>query len=306
MTFGSLTVISRAPNKKNQVYWNCQCSCGNTCCVRGDRLTASHIDGHGAPSCGHIQVERAAASVKKDLTGAVIGRLTVLRSTEERSCNGAVMWECQCKCGNTVLVPTDMLTRKNRPTQSCGCLQKDVARDTLKTYIDTISPHIGDNIFGFIVEDIKLEPTNNGQNESWIYAKCPVCGKRDWYKKHSIQSDGKRSCGCTNYSYGELKIQQILSENNIEYEREKVFPDLKDINFLRFDFYLPRYNTCIEYDGEQHYRPINFGGRSDEESKQEFQKTQKRDALKNEYCLQHHIALIRIPYTQYDLSLIHI
>ena len=57
---------------------------------------------------------------------------------------------------------------------------------------------------------------------------------------------------------------------------------------MPFDFYLPNYNLCIEFDGAQHYRPV-FGEHN-------FEQTQKHDKIKNEYCESHNIELLRIPY----------
>lgn len=65
---------------------------------------------------------------------------------------------------------------------------------------------------------------------------------------------------------------------------------------MRFDFYLPDYNLFIEYDGEQHYMPINFGGWNEEELQLKFEKTQYYDKLKNQYCEDNNIGLLRIPY----------
>ena len=46
--------------------------------------------------------------------------------------------------------------------------------------------------------------------------------------------------------------------NNIEFKKEKKFKDCKDKYQLPFDFYLPQYNLCIEFDGEQHFNPSSF------------------------------------------------
>ena len=97
---------------------------------------------------------------------------------------------------------------------------------------------------------------------------CPIC----YYKK----------------SKGEIKINLFLEENNIPYQREFVFPGL---NGFRFDFYLPELNTAIEYDGEQHFKAINFFG-----GEEGLQENQKRDKIKNEFCLKNSITLYRIPY----------
>jgi len=63
------------------------------------------------------------------------------------------------------------------------------------------------------------------------------------------------------------------------------------VNKLRFDFYLPHYNLCIEYDGIQHFQPhfLDYSGEG-------FILTKKRDNTKNEYCSKKGINLFRIKY----------
>lgn len=65
------------------------------------------------------------------------------------------------------------------------------------------------------------------------------------------------SCGCKSQSIPAEKIEKILEKNNIRYIKEKTFDKCvnpKTNRYLRFDFYLPDYNCCIEYDGEQHFK----------------------------------------------------
>lgn len=57
------------------------------------------------------------------------------------------------------------------------------------------------------------------------------------------------------------------------------------------------YIICIEYDGEQHYKPINFNGCSNEQAQKIYLELIKNDEIKNKYCLDNNIQLIRIPYT---------
>lgn len=105
------------------------------------------------------------------------------------------------------------------------------------------------------------------------------------------------SCGCL-VSIGEEKLQKILTEIGIKYERQKTFKDLKNPKTnraLKFDFYLPDYNCCIEYDGKSHYE--SNGGWNTEEN---FQKVKYRDSIKNSYCEKNNILLIRIPYFDLD------
>lgn len=65
---------------------------------------------------------------------------------------------------------------------------------------------------------------------------------------------------------------------------------------MPFDFYLPDYNILIEYDGEEHFRPVNFGGISDDEALEHLKITQYHDKIKTNYCQENGIPLIRIPF----------
>jgi very-short-patch-repair endonuclease len=90
-------------------------------------------------------------------------------------------------------------------------------------------------------------------------------------------------------SKGEKLIAKELDRLGIVYIEQFCFDDCKDKRKLRFDFYIPSRNTCIEYDGEQHSKPVEiFGG------KEGYENTKKRDNIKNKYCKEHNIALIRI------------
>lgn len=92
-------------------------------------------------------------------------------------------------------------------------------------------------------------------------------------------------------SSGERKIRQWLEKHNIKYIYQKVFKDCRDIKPLPFDFYLPNNFICIEYDGGQHTKPIeHFGG------VKAFERTIKHDKMKDEYCKNNGISLLRIPY----------
>lgn len=98
-------------------------------------------------------------------------------------------------------------------------------------------------------------------------------------------------CPKCNISSGESEIKRVLDCLNLNYFREHKFSDCTDKQPLRFDFYIPMYNICIEFDGKQHYEPIEFfGGES------ALLDRQYKDILKNEYCENNDIRLLRIPY----------
>lgn len=100
-------------------------------------------------------------------------------------------------------------------------------------------------------------------------------------------------------SIGELVISNILDENKIIFKREYRIKEFDDSikRRLSFDFYLPDLNICIEYQGVQHYKPIDrFGGSKG------FEIQVKNDNFKREFCKKYKIRLIEIPYNIEDIE----
>lgn len=129
----------------------------------------------------------------------------------------------------------------------------------------------------------------NGYNKQ-IIITCPVHG--DFYQNPFYHLDG---CGCSQctvfLSKGELYIKKFLEDNDIYFLQQKRFDDCKNTYTLPFDFYIPHKNTCIEYDGEQHFSPIEYFG-----GDEIFERQVQNDNIKNEYCNKHNIQLLRIRY----------
>lgn len=91
------------------------------------------------------------------------------------------------------------------------------------------------------------------------------------------------------------KIKLYLKELDVDFEDEK-FIRYNDNEYGKFDFYLPLYNLVIEFDGEDHYMPIDRAGKGKEWAEEHFEITKHRDSLKNDYCKNNNINLLRIPY----------
>lgn len=90
----------------------------------------------------------------------------------------------------------------------------------------------------------------------------------------------------------ELKVEKILRENHIVYEKEVSVRGLTGWreNLLRFDF-MVFYHNCkmfIEVDGEYHFKPIR--------GKLALQRQREYDERKNKWCLINKVPLIRVPY----------
>ena len=126
---------------------------------------------------------------------------------------------------------------------------------------------------------------------------CPVCHQHYYVTSLSqfLRNPDMVCKECSKVkSLGERKISQYLEENNIEFIAEHRFVDCRDINPLPFDFYIPNYNICIEYQGEQHDRPVDFFG-----GKKAFTIRKKHDEIKEKYCEQNNIHLVTIHYSNY-------
>ena len=126
-------------------------------------------------------------------------------------------------------------------------------------------------------------------NTTKVKIICPVHGVFEQTPASHLNGS---ECPHDNNSYGETKIFNILKNKNLCFETQKRFKDCKDKRTLPFDFYLPDYNLCIEYDGRQHFESVEiFGG------EQNFQIQQKHDKIKNNFCKENNIDLLRIKYT---------
>lgn len=121
---------------------------------------------------------------------------------------------------------------------------------------------------------------------------CPIHGTFSQLPMVHLRGHG---CPYCKESNGEKIIKQYLKSQDINYISEYRNHNCKDKYILPFDFYLPDSNICIEFDGIQHYQPINgFGGID------RFKTLQYHDQLKTQYCKDNDIKLIRIPYTEID------
>ena len=125
------------------------------------------------------------------------------------------------------------------------------------------------------------------------------CNKSFKASLKNIQK-GKFSCSHCNMTSGELFISNILKENNISYDFQYVYNECKDKKVLPFDFRIISNNEdyIIEYDGRQHFLPI-FGS-NDDERKKNLEITKKHDEIKNSFCENSNIHILRI---KYDLNL---
>jgi len=127
-----------------------------------------------------------------------------------------------------------------------------------------------------------------------ILTKCNMCN-HEWEPISNGLIKG-RGCPICKVSKGETLINEILTELKINFIQHYVINDIKSIDNgrLEYDFYFEHdgLKIMIEYDGEQHFKPVKKWGGT-----KRFEQQQRIDLFKNEYCKNNHIKLIRIPYT---------
>lgn len=215
--------------------------------------------------------------------------------------SGAILrqYEVICpKCGNVFVAPQYRLnaTPKNKnkkPIKQCpSCSRIETNTRISSKGKETIKDLTGER-FGKLVV---LEPTNKREQRSVVW-KCQCdCGNIIECKSIDLTRGHTKSCGCLK-SKGELLISKLLTQNDILFEYQKTFHDClnpEGTNHLYFDFFLPEYQCCIEYDGKQHFEPVEFFG-----GLAHYQRVILLDTLKEEYCVNHGLRLVRIPYTDY-------
>ncbi len=189
-------------------------------------------------------------------------------------------WHCKCQCGNEIDVDTRNLNSEH--TKSCGCLKNET-----KNVLD-MNNYEDDNL-----KVITRAGSDEQQVALWK-CLCKHCGNIFITRGSSIRAGYTQSCGCI-HSLNEKNITKILLDNNIEFATQYTFPDLVGLGNgkLRFDFAIfnkGKLSHLIEYNGLQHYQQAQgMWGESYEILKQ-------HDLMKKEYCKQHNIRLIIIPY----------
>lgn len=223
---------------------------------------------------------------KLNLINQKFGKLTVIESAPNKG--KRTQWKCLCDCGNEIVVLTSSLTSQR--TQSCGCLRKENLTKLNKSRIIDLT----NQRFGKLT--VIKQSESYRDHSAWL-CQCD-CGNLKIVNSVELKKGDTLSCGCLKSSYGEIRIENILKENNIIFEKEYIFTDLVSENNipLRFDFAIfnndKTLSHLIEYDGEQHYleKTNNFW------KKDTLQNRQIKDKLKDDYCLLNNIPLIRIPY----------
>lgn len=140
--------------------------------------------------------------------------------------------------------------------------------------------------------------------KSRLKFRCLECNNVFETSLATFISMGKYRCDRCTHAQSNInwKTEEYLKDNKVEYIREYRINECKDIMPLPFDFAIINKNNDLKYlievDGEQHYKMTNMGktDMTEEDMKLAFEKRIYHDNIKNEYCKNKNIKLIRLPY----------
>lgn len=215
---------------------------------------------------------------KDNMIGQTFNNLTVLKIAEKnpKLKSRCIRYVCQCECGNIIEVNGNSL--RTGHTTSCGCSRKN------KNKIDLINKRFGKLT---VLYDTQKR---HDRHVIW-YCQCD-CGNYCEVQSKYLLNGNTQSCGCLK-SHGEQFILSVLQEHSIIFQKEYVFPDLKN---LKFDFAIMKNDIVvgvIEYNGEQHYKPIEFFG-----GEERYTLQKERDNKKIQFCKDNNIPLIIYRYDE--------
>lgn len=266
--------------KGSHIKIKCEC---NQCHYCWSSAPTNLLQGQGCPNC---------SKKVKPTQNEFIAKIKNINSNIKilgKYQNATTKVKCQCLIDGCIweAQPTNLLQGRGCP--ECAKRNRLVkTRKSHKQFIEEIEA---------INADIEiLDKYINNQTK--IKCKCLIDG-HCW---EAIPANLLQGIGCPvcNSPKGEKRVKKFLIYNNIDYISQHKFNDCQHNKPLSFDFYLPDYNMCIEYDGKQHFEPVCFGGISYEQAKIKLKTQVQNDNIKTKYCQDNNIKLLRIPYWEFD------
>ena len=252
------------------VHYICRCDCGNILSIPKPRLQKRKE--YGCEKCKKKNFNK--------YIGQKINSWTILEYIESER-----KFICKCECGTIKRVNCYNLI--NNQSKDCGC-----GRRNKMSEIRSIESLVG-QIFGklTVIEEIG----KNKYGKTICKCKCE-CGNETKVLSNSLRTGHTLSCGCTK-SYQPCEIKMYLEDLGYKVQMEKRMNLNKEIAYICFDVFVEELNLAIEYDGEPHFIPIDWAGRGIEWAMENLEHAQYRDEIKDKYCYDDNIYLLRIPYT---------
>ena len=184
--------------------------------------------------------------------------------------------DCKCrKCGNEWTTLPKALITNGSGCPKCG---KEKA---IKAETKTMEQFVKDLGIANPYIEVIGEYINT---HTKVKCKCKTDGTV-WFAYPANLLNGSAGCPYCNISLSERKLLDTLTKLKISFVPQHTIKDCRLISSLKFDAFDTDNNIAFEYNGEQHYRPVDFAGNGEEWAKLQFEKTIMRDNAKKEYCI---------------------
>ena len=255
-------------------YCLCECQCKNK--TRQELRKSRMRTGEASKEC------KICREQKTDISNQTINNLLIISKDNSRLDKNHTYYLCKCLCGNPQILSIRRDKILSGLTQSCGCVQLQSVTKNL----------LGQKFNDYTVVEKVSPPEWESKPGAWWKLRCDVCGEEKTLKGIHITAERVGFCSTMQRSNGEQKIAQLLYDNNIKFIEQYSFHTLSPNKIpLRFDFAIVDDNQnvkyLIEYNGQQHYNPVNYFG-----GEEKFKKQQENDQLKIEFCENNSIPLI--------------
>lgn len=250
-------------------------------------------NGQNCAICRGIQVgkKHSLAYLRKDLLKDWSSNNNISPKQITVGSSTSVFWNCK-KCGNVYS------SSPYKRSIGEGCYYCSGRRVSKSNNLENIYPEISaewdyDKNYPFTPNDFTW---GSGKPAHWI---CSKCGHKWKTNMIADRTSGEKGCPNCRSSHGEKRIYSYLEKmgmsNGKDFYLEKKFPNCKNERTLPFDFYIPKLNLLIEYNGEQHYKPLKiFGG------EKRFFDRLRNDSIKRKFCKKEKIELLEISYLDFD------
>lgn len=280
LTGGAYRPLTEYTRTKDKVTME-HITCGNI----WDVTPVNFLNGTRCPRCSGMKKTKTTEEFMEEVSTITGGKLELIG--EYVGCDVYTTVRCTLHDIEIETRPTSIVRGKT----ICKLCNAEYLSKAQRKPVDDVKSQLHDKHKGKIV---MLGDYTNSHTKTLFM--CKDCGTEFNAEPNSVT----RISGCPgcNISKGEELLANLLTEYEIPFLSEYRFTDCVDDRQLPFDFFIPDIDVLIEYDGEQHYRPIDFFG-----GEQAYLSQLKRDSIKTKYAKDTNRDLIRIPY---DMSECHI
>lgn len=269
----NITVLGEYINNKTHIEFRCDV-CGNIWKARPDNI----CHGYGCPKCG---IESARKARTKP-TNLFISQANLIHNyfynydkVDYINDHTPVTITCPIH-GDFIQTPANHLNKHGCP----GCANNK--KLSVESFIEKAKKLHRD-----LYDYSKIKKING--NKEKVEIVCPKHGS--FFQRPDNHLNGA-GCPICKSSKGELLVKNILDDHNISYLRQYYLKINNKQVRIDFRVLLDNIEYFIEYNGRQHYVPVDrFGGEI------QFQSQTERDDLVKNYCKENKIIFIELPYT---------